>query len=131
MILAMKTAADDTQLWLFASSQSDQAEAEFSWHSGRNLADELLDRLTAFTEHHGGLSALSGIVIFSGPGSFTSLRIGHTMANALADSLGIPVAGTHGNDWQPVGLAALDSIAPGHWALPYYGADPNISQPKT
>jgi hypothetical protein len=94
MILALKTADHTTQIWLAADAGPFTPEPQLAWESGRQLADQLLERLTRLlADRHVNLRDLTGIVIFSGPGSFTSLRIGHTVANALADSLGIPVVG--------------------------------------
>lgn len=39
------------------------------------------------------LSTLQGIEVETGPGSFTGLRVGVSVANALGFSLGIPVNG--------------------------------------
>lgn len=39
------------------------------------------------------LQTLKGIEVETGPGSFTGLRVGVSIANALAFSLGIPVNG--------------------------------------
>ena len=40
-----------------------------------------------------GLKTLQGIEVETGPGSFTGLRVGVSVANSLAYSLGIPVNG--------------------------------------
>jgi len=132
MILALQTAGAVTRLWLVESGKAPNADQPtLEWESGRDLADELLGKITTLLRQHGrGLADLTGIVVFSGPGSFTSLRIGHALANALADGLGIAVVGQAGDDWLPTGVAKLASTAAGHPALPFYGGDPNISAPK-
>jgi tRNA threonylcarbamoyladenosine biosynthesis protein TsaB len=130
MIFALKTADNTTGLWLY--SPDGAVTAEQSWDSGRALADELLGQLTEFLQRHGAsLGDLTGIIVFSGPGSFTSLRIGHTVANALADSLQIPVVGAMGDGWAAAAIAALSSTPVGQSALPHYGAEANITKPKT
>ena len=132
MILVLKASGSVTKMWLFKSVTSPSPAAELTWASDRFLADQLLGRISDFTrEHSSGLSGLTGILLYSGPGSFTSLRIGHATANALADSLAIPVASETGEDWIKAGLAKLASSSPGHAAMPFYGADANISKPKT
>lgn len=130
MILALKTADNVTQMSLFSPEQS-QLVAEETWDSGRELADRLLDHLQQLLSKHDATFAnLTGLIIFSGPGSFTSLRIGHTVLNALADSLNIPVVGAQGNDWTQIGLAELPTAHLGRPALPHYGADANVTLPK-
>ena len=51
------------------------------------------------------------IEVFTGPGSFTGLRVGISIANALSFALQIPING------QPAGTTIK----------PYYGKEPNIS----
>jgi tRNA threonylcarbamoyladenosine biosynthesis protein TsaB len=129
MILAIQTADATTHLALYDPSKPPEPKSEISWESGRQLADQLLGRLDELlaeqSEH-----TLTGIVIFSGPGSFTSLRIGHTVANALADSLNIPIAGAVGDNWAQQAIEALASAPIGHFALPHYGAEANVTKPK-
>ena len=57
---------------------------------------------------------LSEIEVFTGPGSFTGLRVGIAIANALSFSLDIPINGKK----------------PGTTILPKYGKQPNISKSK-
>jgi tRNA threonylcarbamoyladenosine biosynthesis protein TsaB len=95
------------------------------------LSDELLSQIVAALKTHSNtLQDLTGVIIFSGPGSFTSLRIGHSVANALADSLAIPIVGTQGNNWLKSGLLQLQEAKPGQIALPHYGAEAHITRPK-
>ncbi|HEY6737010.1 MAG TPA: hypothetical protein VI322_04825 [Candidatus Saccharimonadia bacterium] len=136
MILALKTADRTTQAWLLDPAELQPAAAkigqpQLDWESGRRLSDELLGRLTGLIESGGHqLTDLTGIVIFSGPGSFTSLRIGHATVNALADGLNIPVVGAAGDAWLTQGIKALASAKPGVPVLPEYGAEAHITKPK-
>jgi tRNA threonylcarbamoyl adenosine modification protein YeaZ len=125
MILALATSGSTTELWL----RPDGPHVE--WESGRRLADELLGRITELCKtQQQTINDLSGIVILSGPGSFTSLRIGHTVANALADSLNIPIVGATGDDWLAEGLRRLPETKPGQPVWPFYGAEANVTKPK-
>lgn len=45
------------------------------------------------TQFQTGFAMLKGIEVETGPGSFTGLRVGVSVANALGFSLGIPVNG--------------------------------------
>jgi tRNA threonylcarbamoyladenosine biosynthesis protein TsaB len=130
MILILQTADTTTRIWLTEISSPD-AEPQLEWESGRTLSDDLLTRLQkALSTLGASLESLSGIIIFSGPGSFTSLRIGHTVANALAASLNIPIVGAQGDDWRITGREALQMAVLGRIALPFYGAEPHITRPK-
>jgi tRNA threonylcarbamoyladenosine biosynthesis protein TsaB len=132
MILALKTDGANTGLWLYSRPEDKKAAAEFKWESGKQLSTELLGRiLELLKSKNQALSALTAIVIFSGPGSFTSLRIGHTTANSLADSLQIPVVGSTGEDWLGTGLKLVESAKPGVPVLPLYGSEPNVTRPKS
>ncbi len=130
MIIALKTATNITELRLFAPEDG-QLLAEETWDSGRDLADGLLDHLQQLLGKQDATFAdLTGLIVFSGPGSFTSLRIGHTVLNALADSLHIPVVGAKGDDWTQSALAELPAAHLGRPALPHYGGDANVTLPK-
>jgi tRNA threonylcarbamoyl adenosine modification protein YeaZ len=125
MILGLATTGSTTELWL------KPGDAHVEWESGRRLADELLERIDRLCrDHHTTIEDLTGIVILSGPGSFTSLRIGHTVANTLADGLKIPIVGVMGDDWLATGLAQLPEMKPGQSVWPFYGAEANVTTPK-
>ncbi|HEX3082280.1 MAG TPA: tRNA (adenosine(37)-N6)-threonylcarbamoyltransferase complex dimerization subunit type 1 TsaB [Candidatus Saccharimonadia bacterium] len=131
MILALKTDGPVTNMWLYENQKTIRPQAEATWESGRDLADQLLGRIQDFLKQHSaGLNDLKGIIVFSGPGSFTSLRIGHAVASALADSLGIPVCGAMGSDWAETARTALATTPAGRPALPHYGGEAHITRPK-
>lgn len=46
-----------------------------------------------------GLSDLHGVFIIKGPGSFTGLRVGLSVANQFAHQLKIPIIGLRCNEW--------------------------------
>ncbi|MEO7617929.1 MAG: tRNA (adenosine(37)-N6)-threonylcarbamoyltransferase complex dimerization subunit type 1 TsaB [Candidatus Saccharibacteria bacterium] len=129
MILTIHTTGMESEIGLV--SVNGTVIAHQKWESGRGLSDELLGRITQLLEaNNAALSHLTGVIIFSGPGSFTSLRIGHTIANALADGLGIPVVGVMGETWVEEGIVELKTSGVKEPALPFYGAEPNITKPK-
>ncbi|MBW4060997.1 tRNA (adenosine(37)-N6)-threonylcarbamoyltransferase complex dimerization subunit type 1 TsaB [Candidatus Saccharibacteria bacterium] len=129
MILAIEAASPTTKLWLEKDPKA--THPTVVWDSGRTLADGLLGQIdNLLKQSQMQLSDLTGIVVFSGPGSFTSLRVGHSVANALADSLKIPVVGQQGDGWLADGLARLAGGSNDQIVLPFYGAEANISKPK-
>ncbi len=131
MILSLKTSDSTSHLALYDPDALNKPAAETTWESGRALADQLLGRIDELLAAQPEAQRnLTGIVIFSGPGSFTSLRIGHTVANALADSLAIPVVGASGDNWIHEAIESLASTPVGQFALPYYGAEANVTKPK-
>jgi tRNA threonylcarbamoyladenosine biosynthesis protein TsaB len=130
MIVALRTDGMTTQLWLVLPGAAAPDQPTVEWDSGRGLSDDLLGRIQTMVEQGGyQLADLTGLVVFSGPGSFTSLRIGHTVANALADGLGISVVGARGEHWLAEALRVLPRAKAGHPVLPYYGREANITRP--
>lgn len=75
-------------------------------------------------------SDITGIGVFEGPGSFTGLRIGLTVANTIADSQQIPIVGGKGEEWQTDTLAALNSDRNNKIVMPFYGSEAHITAPR-
>ena len=89
----------------------------YTWESGYELAEGLHNFIyQKLQENQKDWQDITKITFFSGPGSFTGLRIGATIVNALADQLGIPLYDHHGNQ-KPI-------------IIPEYGREANISSPK-
>ena len=104
---------------------------EHTWEAGRNLArDGLAFVRDCLAKHDSSLSALTGLGVFRGPGSFTGLRIGITIWNTIASAGAVPIVGVTGEDWQQ---QALDMLAAGHddqIVLPQYGGEATITTPR-
>ncbi len=65
-----------------------------SWVAGYRHGEELLARISGLLEDNGvALAQLGGLVVGTGPGAFTGLRVGIATAKALAHSLQVPIAG--------------------------------------
>ena len=130
MILALKTAGPQTTAWLFGRDEP-MGQPALEWASERQLADGLLTKLEGVLDKANATwQDLTGLIIFSGPGSFTSLRIGHTVLNTLADSLDIPIVGALGDNWIADGRTALVDAKIGIPVMPVYGGEANITRPK-
>lgn len=82
-------------------------------------------------KHSATLDDLGGVVVFQGPGSFTGLRIGITVANALSHELNIPIVGVANEEkWLERGLERLSGGESDQLVVPEYGAEANISVQK-
>ena len=68
--------------------------AERRWSAGYRHGEELLTRISEILESEGtSLADLAGVIVGTGPGAFTGLRVGLATAKALAHGLGVPIAG--------------------------------------
>lgn len=127
MILLLNTSTSRCQLLIV----DEAATYDGSWEAGRELAHGLLAKVGQLLESQDkSLHDLSGIGIYQGPGSFTGLRIGITVANTLADGINIPIVGVSGGDWQSDALARLQDGENDQIVLPDYGGDANITTPR-
>ncbi len=129
---------------LFLSAQDIHAfEAAISDETGRLLhsakvaapPEEFLASLHALLAGwNATLDTLTGVVVVTGPGSFTSTRISVTIANGLAFAKQIPVVGLENTAREPIEhlveagawkepLAA----APSGYAVPVYDRPPHIT----
>lgn len=102
-----------------------------TWEAGRELAKGLLAYIEeCLQSDEASWSDVSGIVVFRGPGSFTGLRIGATVANTVAYAQGIPVVGEMGDEWQMAGIDRLQNGENDKIVLPEYGREARITQPR-
>ncbi len=130
MILAIRTDKATAELSIY-DSQEKEIDRDV-WQADRKLADELLPHIqNLLYKNNFDLPDLSGIIIFTGDGSFTGLRIGTTVANTLAYSLSIPIVEARGSDWLKAGFKNLLNSKPGNYVVPKYSKKPNITKPKT
>ncbi len=128
MILAIRTDSADAEIYLYNNGKEIDKSI---WSSDRKLADELLINIQELlTRHNLGFNGLTGIVVFSGSGSFTGLRIGTTVANSISYAQDIPITDSEGDEWIQRGIIKLKGASRGKYVLPQYGAEPNITYPK-
>lgn len=129
MILTIKT--DQTQAEIGLFSENGQQLAYKTWQAHRELAETIHKVLQEqLSKCQKTLEDITGISVYQGPGSFTGLRVGMSVANALAYSLGAPVAASSGLDWLQTGLKKAQSTKPGAYITPVYGTDAHTTRQK-
>jgi len=145
LILAVRTDKPEAELYV---CDSNKKIAGIKWEAHRQLAEtihaemqKILDpdkKLLDESSNFNGagllrklkLSDLEGIVVYKGPGSFTGLRIGMSMANALAYSLKIPIVAKSGKNWLDSGIKSLLAGNDDRIALPEYDRPANTTKPR-
>ncbi len=92
--------------------------AEERWEAGFRHGEELLVRLQSLLRARGvGLADLGAIVVGTGPGAFTGLRVGLATAKALASGLGVPLVGVATSAALLDAALAAGAAAPGRDGL--------------
>lgn len=91
-ILAIDTAT--THAVIATGSRDGTPDGVATWEAGHRHGETLLPAIGGFL-HEGNIrrSRLAGIVVGTGPGAFTGLRVGIATAKGLAHGLGIPLVG--------------------------------------
>ena len=128
IILTIRTDKPEAEMGLFDDKNKLAYE---TWQAHRQLAETIHLKIEALLTSRGKtLQDISGIVAFQGPGSFTGLRIGLSVANALASGLGVPIVGRMGDAWIADGIEGLLGGSSDEVLMPEYGAPVHITQPK-
>lgn len=127
MKLLINTSEPISRLIFIDGDWQREYEYKFDRTLAKNLLKFIFDKLT---ENNKLWSDISEIGVFSGPGSFTGLRIGLTVVNTLSDGLSIPIVSGTGENWQQEVLQKLESGQNEKIVLPMYGSEPRITVPK-
>jgi tRNA threonylcarbamoyladenosine biosynthesis protein TsaB len=128
LVLTIRTDRPEAELGLF----NEHVRLDYLiWQAHRELAATIHLKLDELLKNQQKtLKDVQGITVYKGPGSFTGLRIGISTANALADSLRIPIAAAGGETWLEAGIGRLLDGADDKLALPEYGAPVKTTPPR-
>ncbi|MDB5168940.1 MAG: hypothetical protein JWO41_296 [Candidatus Saccharibacteria bacterium] len=128
LLLTIRTDKPEAEIGLY----NDNTQITYvAWEAHRALAETLHQKIADTLVSAGSeLKGIQGIVAYQGPGSFTGLRIGLTVANALADSLAVPIVAQQGEQWIRDGVTRIIAGETDNLALPEYGAPVHITAPK-
>jgi tRNA threonylcarbamoyladenosine biosynthesis protein TsaB len=126
MILAIKTAEATAEIYLL--KPTGEIIKQKKWLAERSLSTEILTELENMVD--GDFGALTGLLVFRGPGSFTGLRIGIATMNTIAYAQKIPIVGATGEQWLADGVQALANHHDDRIVLPEYGGEANITKPR-
>lgn len=129
MILGIRTDKPEAELYLLSKDGSQIASD--TWEANRQLSNDILVHIEALLDEAGvQKNNLTGLAVFKGPGSFTGLRIGISVANTIAYALNAPITGSTGDDWLGNCVQLLGSGKGDKLVLPEYGSAPNITKPR-
>lgn len=128
LILTIRTDKPEAELGFY---DDEKQLAYQTWPAHRELAEAIHQKIDELLKsQQKSLSDIRGIIAFRGPGSFTGLRIGLTVANALAAGLSVPIVSAQGDDWIAIALRRLQAGENEHITMPEYGSPPHITLPK-
>lgn len=128
LVLTLRTDNPLAEIGLFDQNKKIAYE---TWQAHRELANTIHQKIETLLKNNGKTwQDISGVVAFKGPGSFTGLRIGLTVANTIAYAQDIPAVGGSGDDWAAEGIDRLIAGEKDELVLPEYGAPVHITAQK-
>lgn len=128
LILTIRTDKPESEIGLYDDTLQVSYE---TWTAHRQLAETLHTKIaTLLARQSKDWPDIAGVVVYQGPGSFTGLRIGLSVANAITNSFDIQIVAAQGKAWINDGIVDLLSGKGQSIALPEYGAPVHITTPK-
>jgi len=127
-ILTIRTDKPEAEIGLF----NDNVETDYiKWQAHKELSLTILTTIkTLLDKNNLDYKDIEGVIIYSGPGSFTGLRIGFSVGNSLSYGLKIPIVSTNESNWIKDGISRLKNKESDYVAVPYYGQEPHVTAPR-
>lgn len=128
IILTIRTDKPEAEIGLYDGTTQIAHE---TWQAHKQLSETIHTKiLHLLRSKQLNWQSIDGIVCYKGPGSFTGLRIGLTVANTLSAELKIPIYGANASEWQISGIDQLLAGVNSEVVMPEYGAPVHITQQK-
>lgn len=128
IILTIKTDSPEAEVGLY---ENHDKLGYIKWMAHRQLADTLhLTINELLKSNKKDWQDINGVIVYSGPGSFTGLRIGISVANSLTGSLSCLGVGSKGDDWINDGINKLAGGKTDKIIKAEYGSEAHITLPK-
>ncbi len=128
IILSIRTDKPEAEVGLF---DSENQLAYQTWTAHRQLAETIHSKMEELLKSQGkSLQDIEAIICYKGPGSFTGLRIGLSVANALAYGMNIKIVGSSGDNWLKIGMTSILSGTNDKIVLPEYGSPVHLTVSK-
>ena len=130
MIVALDSASADQSVAV--ADPSGSVLGQDAWSAPRGQGSELLPRLLGLLDRQGiSLQTVTAVAVGIGPGSFTGLRVGVSLAKGLAAGLAIPIVGVPSLEaWlagEPTAAAALVRAGAAEvWAVTSRDPEPRL-----
>ena len=128
LYIAIRTDKPEAELRLFEDSKEVDS---IKWQAHLQLAETIhkkIKELMAANQH--SMNDIDGLIVYKGPGSFTGLRIGASVANTVADVLSVPIVGTSGDEWVQQGINKLLGGENDNIISPEYGENAKTTTPR-
>ncbi len=110
IILGVRTDKPEAELYLY---DGEKKLGQLKWQAHLELSKTIHSKTQEILNKSSiSWNDIEGIVCFKGPGSFTGLRIGLSVVNALAYANQIPIVARRGEDWLEKGIADLQAGNP-------------------
>lgn len=127
-ILTIRTDKPEAEIGLYSDNKQLAYE---KWQAHRELAETIHSKIaTLLQKVNKDWQDVEGIVCFKGPGSFTGLRIGLTVGNALAYGLAVPIVSESSQAWIDTGIKRLQNGENEKVAVPEYGRGVHITKQR-